>query len=82
MCHEPKNTFLEALEKDSLFADTTIEDFKEQLKKYRVISFYEARGLPNFGIVSLDLGLPLAKLYRMAMIAHVHTRSLIRNLPF
>ncbi|KAI0427227.1 hypothetical protein F5Y09DRAFT_350585 [Xylaria sp. FL1042] len=34
--HNPTNTFLEALKKDSLFADELVQDFRQQLEDYYV----------------------------------------------
>jgi hypothetical protein len=48
----PKNTFMEALKKDSLFADDLIQDFRQQLEDYYVLSFFETRPLGNLGLVS------------------------------
>jgi hypothetical protein len=47
------NTFMEALKKDSLFAQGVSDDFRHQLKDYRVISFYETLAYKKFGIVRL-----------------------------
>lgn len=48
----PTNTFMEALEKDSLFGDNITHDFRNMLEDYYVLSFYETRKLEPFGIVS------------------------------
>lgn len=48
----PQNSFIDALEKDSLFADTIIHDFRNMLEDYNILSFYETRPLPGLGIVS------------------------------
>lgn len=50
--HNPKNSFLESLEKDGLFASSMIDDFRSFLEDYQVISYYETRPLPNGIIVS------------------------------
>jgi hypothetical protein len=47
-----KNTFLEALKKDSLFADGLIHDFRHQLEDYHILSFIETRPYKNLGLVS------------------------------
>jgi hypothetical protein len=48
----PKNTFLEALKKDSLFADDLVKDFRHQLEDYHVLSFYETCQYKKLGLVS------------------------------
>lgn len=53
--HNPKPTFLNALEKDSLFAEELAEYFKHQLEDYHVLSFYESLLYKNNGIVRFDL---------------------------
>ncbi|KAF4626531.1 hypothetical protein G7Y89_g11628 [Cudoniella acicularis] len=57
----PTNTFMEALEKDSLFADNLTHDFRNMLEDYYVLSFYETQRLEPFGIIvdkkSATLGL-------------------------
>lgn len=47
----PKNTFIEALKKDSLFSDTLIDDFRHQLEDYYVLSFYETLPMGKLGLV-------------------------------
>ena len=49
----PKNTFLKALKRDSLFADDLVQDFRQQLENYHVLSFFETQPLsPVSGLVS------------------------------
>jgi hypothetical protein len=50
----PKNTFMEALKSDSLFANDLIEDFRHQLDDYYILSFYETVPYNKLG---LKLGL-------------------------
>jgi hypothetical protein len=47
----PKNSFMDALEKDNLYADTIIEDFRNLLDDYIVYTFVESRPLPNLGAI-------------------------------
>lgn len=47
----PKNTFMEALKKDSLFSDTLVDDFRHQLEDYYVLSFYETLQMGKLGVV-------------------------------
>lgn len=60
--HNPNNTFMEALKKDSLFSNEIVENFKHQLEDYRILSFYESIPLKTVGIIvdkkSATLGLP------------------------
>jgi hypothetical protein len=49
----PKNTFMEALKKDSLFSDTLADDFRHQLEDYYVLSFYETLLMRKLGLVSV-----------------------------
>jgi hypothetical protein len=49
--NNPKNTFMEALKKDSLFSDTLVDDFRHQLEDYYVLSFYETRQMGKLGLV-------------------------------
>jgi hypothetical protein len=49
--HNPKNTFMEALKKDSLFSDTLVDDFRHQLEDYYVLSFYETLQMGKMGLV-------------------------------
>ncbi|KAK3936743.1 ankyrin repeat-containing domain protein [Diplogelasinospora grovesii] len=57
------NTFLEALKKDSLFADDLVKDFRQQLEDYYILSFYETQPFKSVGLIvdrdSATLGLPL-----------------------
>jgi hypothetical protein len=46
----PKNTFIEALKKDSLFSDTLVDDFRHQLEDYYVLSFFEALQMGKLGL--------------------------------
>ncbi|QKX60478.1 uncharacterized protein TRUGW13939_07623 [Talaromyces rugulosus] len=59
--HNPKNTFMEALKKDSLFSDNLVDDFRHQLEDYHVLSFYETLQMGNLGLIvdkkSTTLGL-------------------------
>jgi hypothetical protein len=48
----PDNTFVEALKKDSLFADSIIEDFKHQLENFFILNFFETLPYKNMGLVS------------------------------
>ncbi|KAI1127532.1 hypothetical protein F5Y10DRAFT_193378 [Nemania abortiva] len=43
----PENTFMEALKRNSIFADTLIGDFRQQLEDYLILSFYETRPMGN-----------------------------------
>jgi len=47
----PPNTFMEALKKDSLFAESLAQHFRHQLEDYYILSFYETRPFNNLGIV-------------------------------
>jgi triacylglycerol esterase/lipase EstA (alpha/beta hydrolase family) len=47
----PKNTFMEALKKDSLFSDNLVDDFRHQLEDYYVLSFYETLQMGKLGLV-------------------------------
>jgi len=49
----PKNNFLEALKRDSAYADSLTQHFRHQLEDYRILSFYETLPLGFLGIVSL-----------------------------
>lgn len=51
---DPRNSFLDALENDSLFTNTTFEDFRSQLEECTVISFYETQPLPHIDIVGRE----------------------------
>jgi hypothetical protein len=48
----PTINFLEAVERDSIFASTQIDDFRRQSGNLNVLSFFETRASPNMGIVS------------------------------
>jgi hypothetical protein len=48
----PKNNFLEALQKDSTFADTLSQNFRHLLEDYYILSFYETREFKKLGLVS------------------------------
>lgn len=52
LLRNPKNTFLEALKGDSLFADDLVKDFRQQLEDYYVLSFYESLSMKKLGVVS------------------------------
>jgi len=45
------NTFIEALKKDSMFAEGIIEDFKHQLEDFVVLSFFETLPYKKMGLV-------------------------------
>jgi triacylglycerol esterase/lipase EstA (alpha/beta hydrolase family) len=49
--HNPKNTFMDSLKKSSLFSDTIVDDFRHQVEKYQILSFYETQKTKNLGIV-------------------------------
>jgi hypothetical protein len=51
MLRNPENTFLDALKKDSLFAEGIIKDFRHQLENYFVISLYETLPYKKMGLV-------------------------------
>ncbi|MCJ1243623.1 hypothetical protein MMC30_000820, partial [Trapelia coarctata] len=57
----PKNTFLEALKKNSIFSNGVIDDFRHQLEDYYIVSFYETRRMAIHGLIvdkkSATLGL-------------------------
>ena len=48
----PKSTFIEALKRDSLFADSLTQLFRHQLEDYSILSFFETRSYKKLGIVS------------------------------
>jgi hypothetical protein len=50
----PPNSFMEALKKDSLFADELARDFREQLEDYYVLSFYETLPFKKLGLVDIS----------------------------
>jgi hypothetical protein len=47
----PKNSFVEALKRNSAFADSLVENFRHQLEDYYILSFYETLPLGKLGIV-------------------------------
>lgn len=47
----PHNSFLEALKKDSAFAESVSNDFVATMKHLEVISFFETKRYKNFGKV-------------------------------
>ena len=47
----PKNSFMEALRKDSLFADSIVQNFRHQLEDYHILSFFETLSFKNLGVV-------------------------------
>ena len=47
----PTNSFMEALKIDSLFADDLVQDFRQQLEDYNVLSFYETLPFKKLGVV-------------------------------
>ncbi len=70
----PDNTFMEALKKDSLFADNIIEDFKHQLENFFIVNFFETLPYKNMGLVGY--------LYILVFVLSTNfVRSLTRNLP-
>ncbi|KAK3933802.1 hypothetical protein QBC46DRAFT_401200 [Diplogelasinospora grovesii] len=62
---QPSNSFLAALERDSLFADDLTRDFRHQLEDYHILSFYESLPYGKLGVIvdrkSATLGLPGAR---------------------
>ena len=48
----PKNSFMEALKRDSLFSQTLIDDFRHRLEDYHILSFYETLPMGSLGLVS------------------------------
>ncbi|KAK7409054.1 hypothetical protein QQX98_008758 [Neonectria punicea] len=67
----PTNTFMEALKKDSLFADDLVQDFRQQLEDYYILSFFETRPMKKYGLIadqeSATLGLPLDREKQIAL---------------
>ena len=51
----PTNSFMDALSKDNLFADDLVQDFRQQLEDYYILSFFETQPFKNVGLVSLIL---------------------------
>lgn len=50
----PDNTFMEALKKDSMFAEGIIQDFRHQLEDFVVLSFYETLPYKKIGLVCCE----------------------------
>ncbi|KAI1149277.1 hypothetical protein F4825DRAFT_464274 [Nemania diffusa] len=73
----PGNTFMEALKRNSIFAETLIDDFRQQLEDYPVLSFYETRPMGKLGIVSYTYRV----LRRWLMMKIVDKRSATLGLP-
>ncbi|KAF8242777.1 hypothetical protein K440DRAFT_656415 [Wilcoxina mikolae CBS 423.85] len=78
----PKNSFMEALKADSLFADSIINDFRHQLEDFYVLSFYETLSLKKLGLIvdkkSATLGLSGTREKQIALEAN-HTTILSWN---
>jgi hypothetical protein len=55
VCQNPTNSFMEALKKDSLFADSNSKDFRNLLEDYYVLSFFETRSLGSMGLLSQSM---------------------------
>jgi protein SERAC1 len=51
MLRMPDSTFMEALKKDSLFADGIIQDFRHLLEDFFVLSFFETLPYKKIGLV-------------------------------
>ncbi|KAI9764543.1 MAG: hypothetical protein M1840_008369 [Geoglossum simile] len=70
----PSNSFMEALKADSLFADDLVQDFRQQLEDYYVLSFYETLPFKKLGVVvdkrSATLDLPLTRETQIALDAN------------
>jgi hypothetical protein len=47
----PSNSFLDAMKKDSLFADALEKDFQHLFEDYKILSFYETRPMGKLGLV-------------------------------
>lgn len=47
------NTFLDSLQKDSLFSEDLQDDFRHQVENYSILSFFETRPMDNIGVVRL-----------------------------
>jgi hypothetical protein len=54
MLRTPDNTFMEALKKDSMFAEGITEDFRHQLEDFAVLSFYETLPYKKIGLVCCE----------------------------
>ncbi|MCJ1350988.1 MAG: hypothetical protein MMC33_000970 [Icmadophila ericetorum] len=69
----PDNTFLEALKKDSLFAQDLIDNFRHRLEDFYIVSFLETLPYKNHGFIvekkSATLGLPGMRETTIAMAA-------------
>ncbi len=63
LLRNPKNTFLEALKADSLFADDLVQDFRQQLEDYYVLSIYETKRMGSLGVVSGVWSKPMDEAY-------------------
>ncbi|KAI9859416.1 MAG: hypothetical protein M1813_006753 [Trichoglossum hirsutum] len=67
----PSNSFMETLKTDSLFADDLVQDFRQQLEDYYVLSFYETLPFKKLGVIvdkrSATLGLPLNRETQIAL---------------
>lgn len=68
---------MEALKRNSIFAETLIDDFRQQLEDYPVLSFYETRPMGKLGIVSYTYRV----LRRWLMMKIVDKRSATLGLP-
>ena len=51
--HNPKNTFMDALKRNSIFSDNIVDDFRHQIEQYQILSFYETETTKNLGIVGV-----------------------------
>jgi triacylglycerol esterase/lipase EstA (alpha/beta hydrolase family) len=49
----PKNTFMEALKKNSLFSDTLVDDFRHQQEEFYILSFFETLPKGKLGLVCI-----------------------------
>ncbi|KAF4452601.1 P-loop containing nucleoside triphosphate hydrolase [Fusarium austroafricanum] len=58
----PASSFMDALRKDSLFSEDLIQDFRQQLSDYYILSFFETQPFKKYGLIvdekSATLGLP------------------------
>jgi triacylglycerol esterase/lipase EstA (alpha/beta hydrolase family) len=52
--HNPSNTFMESLRENSLFSETIVDDFRHQIERYQILSFYETQKTKNLGVVSIS----------------------------
>jgi hypothetical protein len=55
------SSFLDALRANSLYAAHLSDDFRHQLRHYRILSFFETQPYGNLGIVRAFCGLSLMK---------------------